>query len=87
MKLKLAIAFTLFVLTSLIAWRKRVEARRRLGEIERGERCLACDGTEMQGGAESVRCLVCGHVESVSALRANVLSAAEIAAMSHPDGR
>lgn len=84
---KLGIALTLFVFTSLIAWRKRVEARRRLGEIERGQRCLSCDGTEMQRGNESVRCLVCGHVESNSSLRANVLSAAEIAAMSNPEGR
>lgn len=84
---KLGIALTLFVFTSLIAWRKRVEARRRLGEIERGDRCLSCDGTEMQRGTESVRCLVCGHVESVLALRANVLSAAEIAAMNQPDDR
>lgn len=85
--LKAALILIGLAFTSIIAWRKRVEARARLSEIENGERCLSCDGKEMQRVGETIRCAVCGHTESATTLKANKLSASEIDEMSRPDGR
>ncbi|MCC6897755.1 MAG: hypothetical protein IT377_02210 [Polyangiaceae bacterium] len=54
-----------------IAWQvRRMRARRRLHEVETGERCVSCDGTNLERAGETTRCTRCGYVVSLARLAA-----------------
>jgi hypothetical protein len=75
----------LVVIAVLVGWQvRKIRARRRLREIDEGQRCLACDGTIMQRAGDHVRCQRCGHVASLASLRASVVRDDEISNITAP---
>jgi hypothetical protein len=83
------INLALFVLIGAYVawWLRQRRARQRLREIDEGRRCVACDGTQLAADGSFARCLRCGHVASLSALRAAKVSESEIADVTKPDDR
>ena len=47
---------------------KRAQTKKRLAQLDRGERCVACDKTEMEQIGPIARCMLCGHKYNVPQL-------------------
>jgi hypothetical protein len=68
-----------------IYWQVRQrKAAARLAELDEGRRCVSCDGTDLAREGDVARCLRCGQTVSLASLRAAVVNASEIAAVTKP---
>ena len=83
--LKSSLVFLAWVIGQLV-WKQRQRASAaRLAEIERGARCLGCDGTDMWSANGRIGCQRCGYEASRQALAAGTLSHEDIANITRPD--
>jgi hypothetical protein len=74
------------VAAGLAMWAYRTAAaRRRLAEVDAGTRCVGCSGSDTRVEGDEVRCADCGYVASLSSLRAQKVSAGELATLMRPD--
>jgi hypothetical protein len=86
MRIAYLIALVVGAVYSYFHWQKKqADAKVRLRQLDEGERCIACDGTEMAREGAVARCLRCGHKVSLEALQAAKISASEIADVTKPD--
>lgn len=51
----------------------------RLGDIDEGRRCPACNATDVEREGEAVRCRACGTITDLAAMRARQFDAHTIA--------
>ncbi len=65
---RLIIYLTIFAGFLAITLWKRAQTKKRLAQLDRGERCVACDKTEMQRIGPVARCMLCGHKYNVPQL-------------------
>lgn len=71
-----------------IWWYRRWDGRRRLSQLERGERCMSCEGLSVTRDGGVVRCETCGHETPLSSLTsAGRVSDEEIKELTRADGR
>lgn len=63
---KLVLTILGLVFVGAITLYKRAQAKKRLAEVDNGERCLACDNTQMERLGPVARCLLCGHKYNVA---------------------
>jgi len=82
---KLTLALIVFLVVSLLWWRRRVVARGRLLAIESGRMCIACSSTEVSEMKGVVRCQRCGYQSDLRAIGQASLSEAEIRNLTSPD--
>jgi hypothetical protein len=85
MKISGLLALVIGVVSYFVWQKKQAEAQVRLRQIDEGERCIACDGTQMTREGAVARCLRCGHKVSLEALQAAKVSASEIADVTKPE--
>jgi hypothetical protein len=84
---KLALFVIIGIVSSVVVYMRRAEAKRRLEELDSGKRCVACDGTDVETFRGNARCRRCGHVTSLAGLRAAQVSDQEIANITKLDDR
>ncbi len=88
---KLAIkgVFALIVAAvAYVAWQvKQQNAKKRLAEIDHGERCVACHGTSVTVTDGKARCNQCGYVSNLAFFQAAKVSDDDIAAVTKPETR
>jgi hypothetical protein len=83
--MRLIILLLLVIAVWIIWYVRRVQARRRLEEIDRGARCLACNATDLSVRGDQVLCLRCGTTASLAALARTHVSDDEIRNLTSPD--
>jgi hypothetical protein len=84
---KLIVGLLVAAVAAYVLNRRVAEGRRKVSEIDEGRRCAACDSTEMAVSGDRARCRLCGQVVNLAALRAEQLSADQMAAIASVDRR
>ncbi len=76
----------LAIVLPLVFWQyRRLAGRKKMAELDRGERCISCEGSHVEHKADVVQCLDCGYRASLSKLRTAQISEAEIDELTKPE--
>lgn len=79
------LVIALFIAGSAALWARRThKAKQRIAEIDAGKRCLGCGELGCTVDGDVVRCAECGHVASLSRLRAEQISADDLREIMRP---
>ncbi len=66
---KLATALIATVVGFILWQIRQMRAKRQLAALDAGERCMSCNGNQMQPHGEGkARCMQCGHVTNFAAM-------------------
>jgi hypothetical protein len=78
----------LSIIVFRITWRRRhASALERVRQLELGQRCFRCDGTDLRTSGDIAECQKCGYRASLSKLRQNSPSSTELHSLTAPDDR
>lgn len=73
---------------AFVVWQVRQRVgKRRIEEIDSGERCVACNGQNLSVSDAKARCDQCGYVADLAYFRAATVSSDEIAKVTRPESR
>ena len=76
--MRLIILLFIVIAASITWYVRRVLARKRLRQIDEGQRCIACGATDVTVTGDEIRCLRCGVTASLSALTNTSVTEEEI---------
>jgi hypothetical protein len=76
---------TVALLYGVWLYRRHVGAKA-LAEVERGQRCVACNGNDVVPEGAGVRCRKCGHFTDLAWLNRASVDPKEMAELAKPDG-
>ena len=80
------VVFVLLGIISFVAVQvRKAQVRKRLEELDNGQRCMACNGTNVEKYRGKVRCNTCGHTVSLAGLQSSHISDKELIDLVKPD--